>query len=59
MRDIGNRQQRNLRPVKSAAARRSAGFGFGATGFFLLVMLTGRFVEQRGNVFSLFHRLDQ
>jgi len=45
MGDIGNRQQRDLSAIESAAACRSAGFGFGATGLFLLVMLSGRFVQ--------------
>ena len=52
MRDIGNRQQRNLRPVERATARRRPRFGLGATGLFLFVMLASRFVQQRGNVFS-------
>jgi hypothetical protein len=39
VRDVGDRQQRDLRAVKGTAAGRGARLGPGATGFLLLVVL--------------------
>jgi len=53
MGDIRQRQQRDLRAVKRAAARGGAGFRRAAPRLLLVVMFTGRLVEQRQNLTSL------
>jgi len=63
--DVGNRQQRDLRTVERAAARRRARFGARATGFLVPVVSTGGLVQQLGNfgclhgVSPLFHGMPQ
>ena len=46
MRDIGDRQQCDLRTIEGTTARGSARFGFGAAGLLLLIVGAGRLVEQ-------------
>ncbi len=53
VRYIGNGQQSDLRPVERTAARRRARLGSRTTGFLLLVMRAGRFVQQFGDVLGL------
>ena len=54
MRDIRDRQQRDLRPIKGAAASGGTRLRPGATRFGFLVMGTCGLVQQRGDIF-LFH----
>ena len=58
VRDVGDRQQRDLRAVEGTAAGRGARLGLGAAGFFLLVVRAGRLVEQGGD-FGGFHAVLQ
>ena len=52
--DIRDRDQGDLSPVEGAAAGGRPGFRTGAAGLRLLVVLTGRLIEQFSNVFG-FH----
>jgi hypothetical protein len=56
MRDVGNRQQGNLRTVKGTATRRRPRPGARTTGFLGPVVGTGGLVQQFGD-FGCLHRI--
>jgi hypothetical protein len=56
MRDVGNRQQGNLRAVKGAATRRRPRPGACTTGLLVPVVGTGGLVQQFGD-FGGLHRI--